>query len=644
MDNKTIKRQINEVPEVFINATFDELKGSLIDFYKSQDEFKDYDFEGSRSNILASFLAYAGVNMQQFANSALMESFIRTASLRSSVVQHAQDNGYRPSGKSAAITTLMVHSTEKRNPTSIRIPRGTKFLADSRNGNVEPLQFVSMEDVVSVRGNDNTYQSLIKIAQGRLIRQELSFDPDYPILIRDPNIDRNNVRIWVDGAEWSDFTKESMVNGESTSTIFYMRETIDGFTEIFFGEGQITKDSSNIQKANYIGGLKPIVNSNIVIEYLRTDGDLGNGAKNFSYADTIPYFDVIKVVENFNNDPDFMGAIGGGDPEDIERIRELAPIMRETQNRCVTAADYEAFVSARFGSIVQAVQCFTDRNKAGYAFLAIKPKSGLILSTVQREDIQNYLEKYNVATITPSVINPNYLFLKHNVKVTYDLNKLIESEQWLRGRVIDQMDKYYRDEVEIFNKSFHKSKMLTYIDAADTSILGSSATISMIREITNFYNTPMIGIKYYNSMNNGTLKSNYFEYMPNDDVRYNIRLVGTKQQSDDGKGLIILGPFRDGDIQGVAEYKGTDFEKMNVTDSEGRNKYYSVGELNYISDYIYWHFGVLNVPSGNFVAPSIELEAEPTEDNIFTRDGSLIVFENDLRPQYTEIKTEAVTQ
>lgn len=642
MDNKTIKRQINEVPEVFVSATFDEFKQSLIDFYKSQDEFKDYDFEGSRSNILMTTLAYTILNMQQFANAGLMESFIHTASLRSSVVQHAQDNGYRPSGKTAAITTLMVTSTEKRNPTSIRIPRGTKFLADSRNGNVEPLQFVSMEDVVSVRGNDNTYQSLIKVAQGRLIRQELSFDPDYPILVRDPNIDRNNVRVWVDGAEWSDFTTESIVNGESTSTIFYMRETIDGFTEIFFGEGQITKDSSNIQKANYIGGLKPVVNSNIVIEYLRTDGELGNGAKKFSYADTIPYFDVIKVVENYNNDRDFMGAIGGGDPEDIERIRELAPIMRETQNRCVTAPDYEAFVSSRFGSIVQAVQCFTDRNKAGYAFLAIKPKSGLILSTVQREDIQNYLEKYNLSTITPSVINPNYLFLKHNVKVTYDLNKLIESEQWLRGRVIDQIDKYYRDEVEIFNKSFHKSKMLTYIDSADVSILGSSASISMVREITNFFNTPMVGIKYYNTIKNGSLKSNYFEYMPNDDIRYNIRIVGTLK-NENGKGSIIIGPFRNGDIN-ISEYKGTDFEKMDPTDSNGRNKYYNVGEIDYISDYIYWHLGVLNVPSGNFVAPSIELEADPTDDNIFTRDGSLIVFENDLRPQYTEIKTEAVTQ
>ncbi|UQJ95541.1 baseplate wedge subunit [Klebsiella phage CPRSB] len=37
--------------------------------------------------------------------------------------------------------------------------------------------------------------------------------------------------------------------------------------------------------------------------------------------------------------------------------------MRETQRRCVTASDYESFLSHRFGSIIQAVQCFTDNEK-----------------------------------------------------------------------------------------------------------------------------------------------------------------------------------------------------------------------------------------------------------------------------------------
>ncbi|MFP9170238.1 hypothetical protein ACLI2G_15820, partial [Enterococcus faecalis] len=166
---------------------------------------------------------------------------------------------------------------------------------------------------------------------------------------------------------------------------------------------------------------------------ISTNGADANGAVGFSYADTLTNITVININENPNDDPDFVGADGGGDPEDIERIRELGTIKRETQQRCVTATDYDTFVSERFGSIIQAVQTFTDSTKPGYAFIAAKPKSGLYLTTVQREDIKNYLKDYNLAPITPSIISPNYLFIKTNLKVTYALNKLQESEQWLEG-------------------------------------------------------------------------------------------------------------------------------------------------------------------------------------------------------------------
>ncbi|MGG7385668.1 baseplate wedge subunit, partial [Escherichia coli] len=189
------------------------------------------------------------------------------------------------------------------------------------------------------------------------------------------------VKLYVDGAEWINWTRKSMVHAGSTSTIYYMRETIDGNTEFYFGEGEISVNASEgALTANYIGGLKPTQNSTIVIEYISTNGADANGAVGFSYADTLTNITVININENPNDDPDFVGADGGGDPEDIERIRELGTIKRETQQRCVTATDYDTFVSERFGSIIQAVQTFTDSTKPGYAFIAAKPKSGLYLT------------------------------------------------------------------------------------------------------------------------------------------------------------------------------------------------------------------------------------------------------------------------
>ncbi|QBQ80035.1 baseplate wedge subunit [Escherichia phage vB_EcoM_G8] len=654
--NYQLTRTANAIPEIFVGGTFAEIKQNLIEWLNGQNEFLDYDFEGSRLNVLCDLLAYNTLYIQQFGNAAVYESFMRTANLRSSVVQAAQDNGYLPTSKSAAQTEIMLTCTDALNRNYITIPRGTRFLAYAKDTSVNPYNFVSTEDVIAIRDKNNQYFPRLKLAQGRIVRTEIIYDKLTPIIIYDKNIDRNQVKLYVDGAEWINWTRKSMVHAGSTSTIYYMRETIDGNTEFYFGEGEISVNASEgALTANYIGGLKPTQNSTIVIEYISTNGADANGAVGFSYADTLTNITVININENPNDDPDFVGADGGGDPEDIERIRELGTIKRETQQRCVTATDYDTFVSERFGSIIQAVQTFTDSTKPGYAFIAAKPKSGLYLTTVQREDIKNYLKDYNLAPITPSIISPNYLFIKTNLKVTYALNKLQESEQWLEGQIIDKIDRYYTEDVEIFNSSFAKSKMLTYVDDADHSIIGSSATIQIVREVQNFYKTPEAGIKYNNQIKDRSMESNTFSFNSGrkvvnpdtgleEDVLYDVRIVSTDRDSK-GIGKVIIGPFASGDVtenENIQPYTGNDFNKL--ANSDGRDKYYVIGEINYPADMIYWNIAKINLTSEKFEAQTIELYSDPTDDVIFTRDGSLIVFENDLRPQYLTIDLEPISQ
>lgn len=654
--NYQLTRTANAIPEIFVGGTFAEIKQNLIEWLNGQNEFLDYDFEGSRLNVLCDLLAYNTLYIQQFGNAAVYESFMRTANLRSSVVQAAQDNGYLPTSKSAAQTEIMLTCTDALNRNYITIPRGTRFLAYAKDTSVNPYNFVSTEDVIAIRDKNNQYFPRLKLAQGRIVRTEIIYDKLTPIIIYDKNIDRNQVKLYVDGAEWINWTRKSMVHAGSTSTIYYMRETIDGNTEFYFGEGEISVNAAEgALTANYIGGLKPTQNSTIVIEYISTNGADANGAVGFSYADTLTNITVININENPNDDPDFVGADGGGDPEDIERIRELGTIKRETQQRCVTATDYDTFVSERFGSIIQAVQTFTDSTKPGYAFIAAKPKSGLYLTTVQREDIKNYLKDYNLAPITPSIISPNYLFIKTNLKVTYALNKLQESEQWLEGQIIDKIDRYYTEDVEIFNSSFAKSKMLTYVDDADHSIIGSSATIQMVREVQNFYKTPEAGIKYNNQIKDRSMESNTFSFNSGrkvvnpdtgleEDVLYDVRIVSTDRDSK-GIGKVIIGPFASGDVtenENIQPYTGNDFNKL--ANSTGRDKYYVIGEINYPADVIYWNIAKINLTSEKFEVQTIELYSDPTDDVIFTRDGSLIVFENDLRPQYLTIDLEPISQ
>lgn len=627
----------NNIPDIFQSATFDEIKTELINWLRNQNEFKDYDFEGSRLNVLVDLLAYNTLYIQQFSNSALFESFIRTAVLRSSVVQHAQDMGYLPDSKTASSTTLFITATNPLNPTTIKIPRGTKFVASVEN--TTSYTFVTLDDVIIVRGTDNTYKSMVNVSQGRLVRTQLRFEQHKPILIYDTNIDRNQVSVWVDDSRWYDWTHNSMVNATGASSIFYQRETIDGFTEVYFGEGVIEAYAAGgSDNEMYVGGLKPNVGANIVIEYLSTKGEEANGCRNFAYVDTLQNITITDIVENPTHSKDYTGTSGGGDPEDIERIRELAPVMRESQQRCVTASDYEAFVSHRFGSIVQAVQCFTDKDKPGYAFIAVKPKQGLRLTSVQKEDIKTYLSAYNLAPITPSILDPNYLYVKQDIKVTYNLSELDNSEEWLKGKIIDAIDRYYINEVEIFNKSFSKSKMLTNVDAVHDSIIGSSAELNLVREIDNFYKAPMSGISFLNQIKQRSVVSSTFDFTKGERT-YKVRYAST-DMNEDGIAKLIVGPFVAGDIQHTT-YDKQDFDKY--TGEPDQMLYYEVGEVQHIQDFIYYDLGILNQPSSAFTGTYIELYATPVEQNIFTRDGSLIVFENDLRPQYTTITLEHIS-
>ena len=43
--------------------------------------------------------------------------------------------------------------------------------------------------------------------------------PEQPIIIYDKNIDRNQVKLYVDGAEWINWTRKSMVHAQILLTI-----------------------------------------------------------------------------------------------------------------------------------------------------------------------------------------------------------------------------------------------------------------------------------------------------------------------------------------------------------------------------------------------------------------------------------------
>ena len=105
---------------------FENIKGSLKRFLANQNEFKDYDFEGSSLSILLDLLAYNTHYLAYNANFVANEMFLDTAQLRSSVASLAKLVGYTPNSARAPIADLKLVINDGTGST-ITIPAGTKF-------------------------------------------------------------------------------------------------------------------------------------------------------------------------------------------------------------------------------------------------------------------------------------------------------------------------------------------------------------------------------------------------------------------------------------------------------------------------------------------------------------------------------------
>ena len=104
---------------------FDDVKENLKIFLGAQNEFTDYDFEGSGMSALLDVLAYnthyLGFNANMLAN----EMFLDSASLRSSIVSHAKTLGYVPTSSRASKAKIDV--TLNTNDISVTMSAGTVF-------------------------------------------------------------------------------------------------------------------------------------------------------------------------------------------------------------------------------------------------------------------------------------------------------------------------------------------------------------------------------------------------------------------------------------------------------------------------------------------------------------------------------------
>ena len=144
---------------------FDTIKSNLKKFLKSQDTFKDYNFEGSALSTLLDVLAYNTQYNAFYLNMVANEMFLDTAIQRGSVVSHAKSLGYTPKSvlaPSARVTITVPYVTTP----DLVMPKFTKLMSESVDG--VNYTFVTTDEhstVVNLSTETATFEN-VTIKQG----------------------------------------------------------------------------------------------------------------------------------------------------------------------------------------------------------------------------------------------------------------------------------------------------------------------------------------------------------------------------------------------------------------------------------------------------------------------------------------------
>ena len=475
---------------------FDEIKENLKLFLKAQEEFKDYDFDGSGMNILLDTLAYNTHYLGYNANMLANEMFLDSASLRSSIVSHAKQLGYEVQSARAAKAILSI--SVKTSAATLTMSAGTKF---STTLDGDTYNFVTTADITKPKfGNSVNFDS-VEVFEGTFIETRYTVDTsdlEQRFILRDNRADTSTLTVKVinsaTDSTTTTYTKATDITQlANNSTVYFLQEVEGGKFEVYFGDGVVSK---------------AVEDGNIVsLSYVVTNKSEANGASSFTAPSTIGGQTDITLTT-------ILRATGGAEPESLKSIKLNAPLNYAAQGRAVTTSDYETFVRKLFPN-TQAVSVFggeegsydpstgvSSTPEYGKVFISIKSTTGANLTSTQKAQLVNDLKPYTIASITPEVVDPETTFIRLSSQVKFDSSATTDSADAIVTSVTTALTNYNTNTLQTFNSQYRASAVSRLLDESNAAILNNTTTV----KLSKFF-TPSLGstTSYNQSFNNALL-------------------------------------------------------------------------------------------------------------------------------------------
>lgn len=460
---------------------FNDIRESIKSFLRADGRYTDYDFDGSNFSVLLDTLAYNTYISSYNANMLTNEVFLDGATLRENVVSLARNLGYLPRSvkSSKAKISFFVNLTGyATNPITITLKKGIVATSNSTLSNQNYIY--SIPDDITIPVSNGVAQFFdIEIYEGSYIEDNFtvnSLNKNQRFILNNSNIDTSLIRVIVRERKNSNISRvykfaDNLTSVKPTDDVFFLNEIEDQRYELIFGDGTF---GSKLKNDNFI-----------MVSYVTTNGSLANGVREFSFAG--------RIVDNNGSpitaDEPFLTTVEvsgyGADIESIASIKKLAPRVYASQNRAVTASDYESLIPLIYPE-TESVSVFggeeLDPPKFGKVFITVKPKNGSYLPNAIKDNLKTTLRSYAVAGIVPEFIDLKYLYIEYNAKVYYNSNQ--GTADYLKNEVQKTLEKFAKsDELNRYGSRFKYSKFLKLIDDSSMGITSNITTVQIRRDL-----------------------------------------------------------------------------------------------------------------------------------------------------------------
>ena len=465
----------------FSNLDFDQIKTSIQDYLKANSNFTDYDYEGSNLSTIIDALAYNTYINSYNANMITNEVFIDSATLRENIVSLARNIGYVPRSRKAARATVSFFvDASDTNAVTLTLKAGLVLTTSQAFGNISYTFSIPSDITVPVDSTGIAFFDNVDVYEGTYIQQAFTYssrNPNQKYILDNAGVDTSSLSVVVRESQSSTVSRkyrlaDSLFEVTSTSPVYFLQEISNERYELLFGDGVF---GQALEDPNYV-----------TVSYIVSNGADGNNLSNFSFSGRLLDNNGTVVTSGISLITTNQTSYGGKAIESVNSIKKYSTQIYASQNRAVTAADYEAIIPTIYAE-TESVSAFggEDLNPPSYGkvFVSIKPYNGVFLSSSIKDNIKTALKKYTVAGIVPEIVDLKYIYVETNSSVYYNTN-LAPSAASVRSTIQSNIVNYSdSSELNKFGARFKYSKFQNIIDNSSEAVTSNITTVTMRRDM-----------------------------------------------------------------------------------------------------------------------------------------------------------------